>query len=376
MSNKIYDCAIVGGGLAGLTLAIQLASSRHSVILFEKEKYPFHKVCGEYVSMESFNFLQTFGLQLFAMELPEIDEVLVSAPNGSSITRKLDMGGFGVSRYTLDAALAKIALKKGVTLMEGTTVFDESFRDDIFTINATGETFYARVLCGTYGKRGNLDRTLDRKFERENHSKNYLAVKYHVKVNRPASLIELHNFKGGYCGISKVDEGKHCLCYLTDADNLKENNNSIKQLEENVVKQNPFLKRYFSEAVFLNENPYAVSNITFDKKTAVEKHVLMAGDSAGTIAPLCGNGMSMAMHASYIGYLLIDRFLKKDITRDKMEAEYELRWNKLFSKRIKAGKYLQGLFGKKNLTNTTIGILKHLPRVTDSLIEMTHGEKF
>jgi flavin-dependent dehydrogenase len=45
-----YDVAIIGGGLAGLSLSIQLAKKNYSVVLFEKEKYPFHKVCGEYIS--------------------------------------------------------------------------------------------------------------------------------------------------------------------------------------------------------------------------------------------------------------------------------------------------------------------------------------
>jgi menaquinone-9 beta-reductase len=42
--NKIYDVAIVGGGLAGLALSIQCAKAGYTTILFEKEKYPFHKV--------------------------------------------------------------------------------------------------------------------------------------------------------------------------------------------------------------------------------------------------------------------------------------------------------------------------------------------
>ncbi|MBC7511814.1 MAG: FAD-dependent oxidoreductase, partial [Ferruginibacter sp.] len=48
-----YDITIIGGGLAGLALAIQLVKKGYSVALFEKEQYPFHKVCGEYISLES-----------------------------------------------------------------------------------------------------------------------------------------------------------------------------------------------------------------------------------------------------------------------------------------------------------------------------------
>ena len=54
MDDKNFDCAIIGGGLAGLTLAVQLADAGYSVVMFEKGKYPFHKVCGEYISMESY----------------------------------------------------------------------------------------------------------------------------------------------------------------------------------------------------------------------------------------------------------------------------------------------------------------------------------
>ena len=107
--EKFYDCAILGGGLAGLTLAVQLADAGFSVILFEKEKYPYHKVCGEYISMESFDFLERIGVPLSEMNLPKITELLVSSPNGNYFQRRLDLGGFGVSRYTLDNYLAQLA---------------------------------------------------------------------------------------------------------------------------------------------------------------------------------------------------------------------------------------------------------------------------
>ncbi len=61
-----YDVAIVGGGLAGLSLSILLSKKGYQVILFEKEKYPFHKVCGEYISMESWNFIESLGLNLLS----------------------------------------------------------------------------------------------------------------------------------------------------------------------------------------------------------------------------------------------------------------------------------------------------------------------
>ena len=120
--SGVYDVAIAGGGLAGLALSIQCAQAGYRTILFEKEKYPFHKVCGEYISFESWNFLEELGVPLSQMNLPIIRRLLVTAPNGKELEQSLPLGGFGISRYKLDAILAEIARQNGVELIEGTKV--------------------------------------------------------------------------------------------------------------------------------------------------------------------------------------------------------------------------------------------------------------
>lgn len=85
LEGGAFDVAIVGGGLAGLSLSIQLAKAGYSVAVFEKEKYPFHKVCGEYISFESWNFLEELGVPLSDWNLPMIKRLLVSAPDGKDI---------------------------------------------------------------------------------------------------------------------------------------------------------------------------------------------------------------------------------------------------------------------------------------------------
>jgi len=378
MADQLFDCGIVGGGLAGLTLAIQLADAGYSVVLFEKEKYPFHKVCGEYISMESYDFLERIGVPLSAMNIPMIDEVRISSPDGNTLTRKLDLGGFGISRYTLDSTLAEIAKNKGVVLLEGTKVTDIAFETDLFSIKTDQQAYHTKTAFGTYGKRSTLDKKLNRQSVRpvSGKEKNYVGVKYHAKLILPANRIELHNFKDGYCGISKVDGDRYCICYLTASENLKDNSNDIKLMEQNVLMKNPYLKRYFEEAIMLYDEPLTISQVTFSKRSAIENHVLMLGDAAGTIAPLCGNGMSMAMHASFKVFQLTVRYLDGELSREAFETSYSKEWNALFSTRIKTGRLIQHFFGKVLLTNLSIKLLKRIPFVTDRLISSTHGSKF
>ncbi|MEP6949634.1 MAG: NAD(P)/FAD-dependent oxidoreductase [Ginsengibacter sp.] len=377
-TSDIFDIAIIGGGLAGLSLSILLAKAGHKTILFEKEKYPFHRVCGEYISLESWNFIESLGCNLTRLDLPVIKKLIVSAPNGNFIKANLDPGGFGISRYLIDNELKNIAVTHGVTLAEETKVTDAVFSDDLFAINYNGGKIFAHVATGSFGKRSSLDVKWTRNFIKQKPGKlnNYIGIKYHIKTSFPFDTIALHNFKNGYCGISKVEDDRYCLCYLTTAQNLKDNNNSIKEMEQTILYKNPFLKKIFSESKFLFPVPVTISQISFDKKLQVENHILMTGDAAGMITPLCGNGMSMALHSSKIVFESINSFLNKNITRDEMENHYTRQWKFNFEKRLRAGRMIQKLFGKEFITNRFIDVIQHFPFLINTMVKATHGKEF
>jgi len=376
--DATYDLAIVGGGLAGLALSIQIAKAGCKVILFEKENYPFHKVCGEYISLESWNFLQQLGVDLSLLNVSHIKRLQVSAIKGVFFEQPLPLGGFGISRYKLDHTLAQIAKKTGAFVHEQTRVNDIQFSNDLFTIESTKGNFTAKVVAGSFGKRSNLDVKWKRPFivAKKNKLNNYIGVKYHIRYDFPDDLIALHNFKKGYCGISKVEDDKYCLCYLTTAGNLQNSNNDIRRMEQNTLSANPHLKKIFNECDMLWKEPVVISQISFDKKNLVEDHVLMMGDAAGMITPLCGNGMSMAMHASKIAAEQILNFLEGTISRQTMEQEYAKKWNKLFANRLRTGRMLQRLFDSQWLTTLMIRLGRSFPSLIRSLIKQTHGDPF
>ncbi|MGN6604253.1 MAG: NAD(P)/FAD-dependent oxidoreductase [Ginsengibacter sp.] len=374
-----FTAAIIGGGLAGLSLSILLAKAGYKTILFEKEKYPFHKVCGEYISLESWSFIEKLGLPLSQLQLPFIKKLIVSSPRGNAIETNLDLGGFGISRYFLDNNLKEIAEDNGVTILEETKVTGVNFENENFNLKFQKGEIETKIVCGAFGKRSNLDVKWKRDFiqRKEGKLNNYVGIKYHIKTSFAGHTIALHNFKNGYCGISKIENDEYCLCYLTTAKNLKENGNSIKEMEKNVLFQNPFLKKLFNESEFLFPEPIAISQISFEEKSLVEDHVLMLGDAAGMITPLCGNGMSMAFHSSKIAFENIDSFLKGKVSsRKEMEENYAKQWKKEFGSRLKAGRIIQRFFGSKLLTEIFISLLKPFPFVVNKLVKATHGKEF
>jgi len=364
--------------LAGLALSIQLARKGYRIIVTEKEEYPFHKVCGEYISLESWDFLVSLGLDLEEMNLPIISKLQVSATNGKLLEQKLPLGGFGISRYLLDDNLVQIARMAGVIVKENTKVNDIIFDQAGFSVDTSQNTYIAKVVCGSFGKRSNIDIRWKRRFSiaAKNKLNNYIGVKYHIKTDFPADTIALHNFDNGYCGIVKIEEDKYCLCYLTTANNLQKSEGSVVVMEKTILAQNPHLKKIFAESKFLYDVPLTISQISFDKKTQVENHVLMTGDAAGMITPLCGNGMSMALHASKIAASQISLFLESRISRAEMEEQYSRLWNREFSGRLKMGRRIQSLFGNKWLTNFFISLIKPFPKIIEYLVRRTHGKPF
>lgn len=377
-TKEEYDAAIIGGGLAGLSLSIQLARLGYRIIVFEKEEYPFHKVCGEYISFESWGFLNNLGLDLEKMNLPVITQLQLSTTRGEILQQKLPLGGFGISRYLLDFSLAEIARLAGVFVEENTKVMEVLFSESIFTIDTGEQSYTAKVVCGSYGKRSNIDIKWKRPFTMASKNKlnNYIGVKYHIKTIFPADTIALHNFDNGYCGIVKIEEDKYNLCYLTTAANLQKSKGNIKEMERSVLASNPHIKKIFTESEFLLETPVTISQISFDKKEQVENHVLMIGDAAGMITPLCGNGMSMALHGSKLAAEVVHRFLQGQISRVEMEEQYIRQWQQHFSRRLKIGRMIQRLFGNRWLTDVFISFLKPHPKIADLLIRQTHGKPF
>ena len=371
------DVIIIGGGLAGLVSALELARAGHEVTLVERKTYPFHKVCGEYVSNEVKAYIESLGVDLAGLGATDIRRFQVSAPSGRLLESKLDLGGFGISRYVLDLELYRLGQLAGVQFRLGKPVDDVTFADDQFAVTLSdGTVLTSRLVLGTFGKRSKLDKSLGRAFTRHPAPANrspYIGVKYHVRADLPNDVIALHNFSDGYCGMSAIEDGKYCVCYLTTRDNLRRYGN-IPDMEQAILRRNPHLKAVFTTAQFLYDKPEVINEISFAPKQAVENHILMAGDSAGLITPLCGNGMAMAIHGAKLVSELSDIFLQNKITRAELESRYQRGWSERFTRRLWVGRNVQKLFGKPWLTEAGAWAFNVVKPALRGVMRQTHGE--
>ncbi len=366
----MYDVICIGGGLSGLTAAIHLRKEGFKVLVLEKEEYPRHKVCGEYLSKEVVPYLCDLGINLPTKI--EIDTLEFSTARGRSLRLELPLGALGISRYALDHYLYQEALDAGADF-EFTTVESVDFIDNSFsvgTLNSGSHT--ASFVIGAHGKRSLVDKYLKRPFMAR--SSPWLGVKAHYRWDDfPENQVGLHSFEGGYAGLSKTETKAVNFCYLVSYDSFQKKKD-LAEFNRDVVGRNPYLARFLSEATMISEKPLTIAQISFASKEPVESHVIMCGDTAGLIHPLCGNGMAMAIHSAKIGsQLLVEQLRKIKPDRAKLEKEYARQWKKTFGERIRMGQYLQSLLLSPGITEMLFSLAARSPATLRRIIRKTHG---
>jgi flavin-dependent dehydrogenase len=371
MKNKTtWDVIIIGGGLSGLATALHLANFNINICLIEKKEYPHHKVCGEYVSNEVVPYLNFLGIDPFSLGAKKISKFEITDEKGFPLKANLPLGGFGISRFAFDNHFYEFLKSKAEIIFD--TVEKVTFIDNNFKINTKNNAvFTAAFVVGAFGKRANIDAFLNRKFMK--HTSPWLAVKAHYEFDFPEDTVALHNFNGGYCGLSKTETNVVNACYLATFKSFKKHGD-IETFQKNELSKNPFLGEFFKEAKPIFKNPLTISQVSFQKKEPVINHIFMVGDSAGLIHPLCGNGMAMAIRSAQIfSELFIQSFKKNSLERNTLETAYRTMWQTEFSSRLKTGRLIQTALMNPFISKVGFTIAQKFPALIPKLIEKTHG---
>jgi flavin-dependent dehydrogenase len=367
-----FNVIIVGGGLAGLASAVHLSKKGLSVLLIEKHVYPKHKVCGEYISNEVLPYLKALDFNPFDYGAKNIVDFTLSTPRSRYISTKLTCGGFSISRFCIDWELSKKAKQYGAEILH-VNVTDIQFKNDQFEVFTNqNNQYFSEFVVGSFGKRSNLDVKMNRAFIQKPSP--FLGVKAHYKGDFPDNAVGLHNFEGGYCGISKVETDLVNVCYIADFKSFKQYKN-IEDFQIKVLSQNKYLKEVFDTYELAFEKPLSISQVSFSAKQPVENHILMCGDSAGMIHPLAGNGMSMAIRAAQMVSKQILKYKSGQLkSRTDLENQYTKVWNKEFSSRLKSGHIIARLFRLGLFSELIVLFLKAFPIILPHIIKKTHGK--
>ncbi|QMW21968.1 NAD(P)/FAD-dependent oxidoreductase [Sandaracinobacteroides saxicola] len=287
---------IIGGGLAGAASAALLAKAGQRVTLWERERHPHHKVCGEFLSGEAVAWLRTLDIDVTALGASHLTHVRVTS-GSRAVAAKLPFAAAGLSRRVLDEALLDRAAALGAEVERGVTA-REIAGDSVQSSH--GSVAPARILLATgkhelRGARRDSAGTLN----------GLVGFKTHLRLlpGQRAALaghVELHLFPGGYAGLQMVERDAANLCLLLSPERLAASGGSLDGVIDGFVADAPLLAARLHGATALFDRPLAISGVPYGflHRAAPGETLFRLGDQAAVIPSFCGDGMAIALHSA------------------------------------------------------------------------------
>lgn len=290
---------VVGGGLAGAAAATWLARAGKPVQLWERERLPAHKICGEFLSWEAQAWLADLGLDLNVLGAVPISRVrLVTAER--VVEARLGFTARSLTRHRLDAALLDIAEAAGAEVRRGVAARGVSSEGIVASSHgdlAPGAVFVATGKHNLRGIARDGAGTL-------NHLVGFKAYFRLAAAEREALAdhIELILFKGGYAGFQLVERDAANLCFLVPPARFQAAGGDFAALVAGLAAEVPHLAQRLLGAVPLLDKPLAISGVPYGflhKPAGADPRFLWRlGDQAAVIPSFTGDGMSVALHSA------------------------------------------------------------------------------
>jgi flavin-dependent dehydrogenase len=320
LDSGIADVAIIGGGPAGTAAALEARRQGLSVALWERDRFPRDKVCGEFISPEALPLLQSEIPGAVARGAEIRNAEFVSA-HGESRTFRLPHSALGLSRRLLDHDLWKAAEAAGAEVCEG-----ESIRkvrklvscgkgQDAWEIElAAGSVRRARSLMVACGRWWAIDGlSSPARQDALQVPGDWIGAKAHFAGLPARGSVEMYFFPGGYCGLAPVEEGACNVCCLVRRERIGER--GTKGMDDFArwlvqVARLPALEKRLCGAEQVSA-VVTTAPVHLARRQAVQGGALLVGDASGFLDPFTGEGISMALHSGRLAAQAVAKSLSE-----------------------------------------------------------------
>lgn len=343
-----FDVAIAGAGPAGGSLALRLARRGMKVALLDAHGFPRDKLCGEYLSPEGAAVLERLRLPGdFAGQSCVIRQAQLSTLRGSTVETELagegQPSGLGISRAQLDERIVREARRAGVAVFERAQVGGPLLRGRcVVGLRgrwAGGVPFevQARATVAANGRHSALVRQTGATHHRDRWRAAFVGLKQHLwtaDANEAQATIGLHLIEGGYAGVCRVGGGMTNLCALLPAEAVRRHGDDIERATRARLERNPLLARLFATSRPAGDWK-AVAGVRVEVGRPTLPGILYAGDCQGTIDPLAGQGMTMAMlDAERLAEWLAQALAGDGPIDATLQRTRQRAWHRRFDRRI------------------------------------------
>ena len=370
----MIDLAIIGGGPAGSAAALEARRLGLSAAVFERNKFPRHKVCGEFISGESLPFLKAEIPEVVAAATSIMRVELVSA-RGRARGFDLPVPASGLSRWLLDEVLWKAAARAGAYILEGEEVRGVQRLSQEYEIgweieSEGGKVERARALivaCGRWWRIEGLAAPAA-KVGKESPG-DWIGAKAHFEGVESRKSVEVFHFPGGYCGLAPVEGGIYNACCLVHRGLVRGVAGNAKDFARWIaaVARHPALNARLRGAIQTCET-VASAPVRTERKRAASHGALFAGDASCFLDPFTGDGISMALQSGRLAAEELAKALMLHLPDLGFVARrYERRLNESVRRSFAVARFLRTLVqAPSSLQDLAAGVIARLgPRLVE-----------
>lgn len=345
-----YDVVISGAGPAGSFAALQLARAGARVLIVDRAAFPRDKLCGDTLNPGAMALLRSHGL---ADEIERrglaIDGMVVTSGDGVRVEGLYGDGmvGCAIRRRDLDARLLEAAVAAGAHVEERTTVvgplLEGGRRSRVAGLRVRGRagdilSVPGRVTIAADGRRSPLALALGLAHH-PRWPRRWAIGAYYDGVAGLGRVGEMHVRPGSYIGVAPSSGGLANVCLVTGAGPGFALPGALLDL---AIARDPVLRDRFTMAARVTE-VVTLGPLALDATSAGADGLLLAGDAAGFVDPMTGDGMHLALRGGQLAAQVSLEMLD-DPTLDGAARLAQLR-RRAFSFKLRFNRMLRTLVG-------------------------------
>jgi len=312
------DVLIAGAGPAGAMAAIVLARAGARVVVLDRARFPRPKLCGDTINPGAYAILQRLGLEVVAARAIPIDGMVVTGAEGVRVEGRYgDARGYAISRTDLDLALLTAAAGAGARIEQEALVdapiVDTAHGESVSGVMVKGRNgrplrMTARVTIAADGRYSRVARALGLS-RCPPRPRRWAIGSYFQDVAGLTPLGEMHIRRGHYLGVAPLPGGITNACVVTP----RPTPGTPRDILWKALRQDPQLRDRFTRARMVVD-PISLGPLAVDCAAVGIPGLLIAGDAAGFVDPMTGDGLRFAFRGAELAALEAVRALESGET--------------------------------------------------------------
>lgn len=372
--DRMDDVAIVGAGPAGALAGAILARAGLKVRLFDRARFPRHKLCGDTLNPGALGVLRRhFDVSSLIDSSEPIYGMVLTGPGGVRVRGEYGNGvaGRSITRKVLDEWVLNQAIAAGAQFEEGIPIRDVVIDDGrisgvVAGDNGRARTHPAKMVIAADGRRSAIA-TARRLSRTPQRPRRWAIGAYFSDVVDMTSLGEMHVRRGHYIGVAPVPGGLTNACLVVPHDQGDASISEPAKALEHVLHNDPDLKARFARARPV-EPPVMLGPMAVDADAAGEPGLLLAGDAAGFIDPMTGDGLRFAYAGAELAASVAQEVRSGRLPIDRAHVELASRRRSAFASKWRFNRALRRLVASPANVTIAAATARLLPSLFAGMI--------